>query len=226
MSPYLPAANPDLGETSPLLGQGLATQSRPSRTPFHTFDDAERRAPPGRRFRRHPFPSRFAALPARRAVCRHATVRPCMAASTFRISNRFYAACSRHAAGLDLRRSAPAAAFSQLGRHGPHGLPQDSIDLHARPARRIPRLPWPHFAGEAADRAIEIAAARRAAAQDRGQDRRSRPCITEHDGRAADRRHRDVEFVGEINEAREGEFLGNALALLFPIDWPEPFGLV
>jgi glycosyltransferase involved in cell wall biosynthesis len=36
----------------------------------------------------------------------------------------------------------------------------------------------------------------------------------------------DVELVGEIGEDGKDEFLGNALALLFPIDWPEPFGLV
>jgi glycosyltransferase involved in cell wall biosynthesis len=36
----------------------------------------------------------------------------------------------------------------------------------------------------------------------------------------------NVEFVGEINERRKNEFLGEARALLFPIDWPEPFGLV
>jgi glycosyltransferase involved in cell wall biosynthesis len=35
-----------------------------------------------------------------------------------------------------------------------------------------------------------------------------------------------VEFIGEIGEAEKSEFLGNAIALLFPIDWPEPFGLV
>lgn len=35
-----------------------------------------------------------------------------------------------------------------------------------------------------------------------------------------------VEFVGEIGEYEKDEFLGNAMALLFPIDWPEPFGLV
>ncbi len=34
-----------------------------------------------------------------------------------------------------------------------------------------------------------------------------------------------VEFVGEINERQKDEFLGGALALLFPIEWPEPFGL-
>jgi glycosyltransferase involved in cell wall biosynthesis len=35
-----------------------------------------------------------------------------------------------------------------------------------------------------------------------------------------------VQFVGEINERDKSKFLGDALALLFPIDWPEPFGLV
>ena len=35
-----------------------------------------------------------------------------------------------------------------------------------------------------------------------------------------------VEFVGEIGDAEKREFLGNARALLLPIDWPEPFGLV
>ena len=35
-----------------------------------------------------------------------------------------------------------------------------------------------------------------------------------------------VEFIGEIGDAEKSEFLGNAKALLFPIDWPEPFGLV
>jgi glycosyltransferase involved in cell wall biosynthesis len=35
-----------------------------------------------------------------------------------------------------------------------------------------------------------------------------------------------VEFIGEIGESEKSEFLGGALALLFPISWPEPFGLV
>jgi glycosyltransferase involved in cell wall biosynthesis len=34
-----------------------------------------------------------------------------------------------------------------------------------------------------------------------------------------------VEFVGEIDERAKSDFLGNARALLFPVDWPEPFGL-
>lgn len=35
-----------------------------------------------------------------------------------------------------------------------------------------------------------------------------------------------VEFVGEVGGREKDEFLGNAYALFFPIDWPEPFGLV
>ena len=35
-----------------------------------------------------------------------------------------------------------------------------------------------------------------------------------------------IEFVGEINDRDKATFLGDARALLFPIDWPEPFGLV
>jgi len=37
--------------------------------------------------------------------------------------------------------------------------------------------------------------------------------------------HPLIEFVGEIGDAEKAAFLGGALALLFPVDWPEPFGL-
>jgi glycosyltransferase involved in cell wall biosynthesis len=36
----------------------------------------------------------------------------------------------------------------------------------------------------------------------------------------------NVEFIGEINDIDKSEFLSGAIALLVPIDWPEPFGLV
>lgn len=39
-------------------------------------------------------------------------------------------------------------------------------------------------------------------------------------------RYPNVEYIGEINEQQKTHFLGQASALLFPIDWPEPFGLV
>jgi glycosyltransferase involved in cell wall biosynthesis len=35
----------------------------------------------------------------------------------------------------------------------------------------------------------------------------------------------DIEYIGEIGEPEKSEFLGNALAFMFTIDWPEPFGL-
>lgn len=38
--------------------------------------------------------------------------------------------------------------------------------------------------------------------------------------------HPLIEFIGEIDETQKCDFVGNALALLFPIDWIEPFGLV
>jgi glycosyltransferase involved in cell wall biosynthesis len=38
--------------------------------------------------------------------------------------------------------------------------------------------------------------------------------------------HPNVEYIGEIAEHEKAAFLGNACALLFPVDWPEPFGLV
>jgi glycosyltransferase involved in cell wall biosynthesis len=37
--------------------------------------------------------------------------------------------------------------------------------------------------------------------------------------------HPGIEFIGEINERSKSDFLGEARALLFPVDWPEPFGL-
>jgi glycosyltransferase involved in cell wall biosynthesis len=37
---------------------------------------------------------------------------------------------------------------------------------------------------------------------------------------------REVELIGEINDAEKPDFLSGAIALLVPIDWPEPFGLV
>ena len=40
------------------------------------------------------------------------------------------------------------------------------------------------------------------------------------------KQHALVEYVGEVGEVEKDTFLGEAYALLFPIDWPEPFGLV
>ena len=75
------------------------------------------------------------------------------------------------------------------------------------------------------DRAIAIANAlglplRIAAKVDKVDEAYFREVITPLLGRPG------VELVGEINDRDKAKFLGEALALLFPIDWPEPFGLV
>ena len=105
-----------------------------------------------------------------------------------------------------------------------HGLPPDLLPFHATPDRYLA------FLGRISpekrvDRAIAIAKAcgeplRIAAKVDPADreyfERDIEPLLD----------HPLIEFVGEIGEAQKAEFLGQARALLFPIDWPEPFGLV
>jgi len=105
-----------------------------------------------------------------------------------------------------------------------HGLPKDQFRFHPE------RGDYLAFLGRVspekrADRAIEIAKRVRmplkiAAKVDR-VDRRYFKRVIEpllNDSL--------VEWVGEISDSEKNEFLGNAYALLFPIGWPEPFGLV
>jgi glycosyltransferase involved in cell wall biosynthesis len=106
-----------------------------------------------------------------------------------------------------------------------HGLP---LDLHA-PTYQA-HGGYLAFLGRIApekrpDRAIEIARAigiplKIAAKIDKVDESYFREVIAPLlDGGA-------VEFIGEIDERSKTKFLGEAAALLFPIDWPEPFGLV
>ena len=105
-----------------------------------------------------------------------------------------------------------------------HGLP---VDLH-RPVAE-PRGDYVAFLGRISpekrpDRAIAIARAlgiplKIAAKVDRADEAYFRTQIEPLlDGPG-------VEFIGEINEHQKTQFLGEAQALLFPVDWPEPFGL-
>ena len=104
-----------------------------------------------------------------------------------------------------------------------HGLPEGSLEFCPEPQGYLA------FIGRISpekrpDRAIEIA--RRAglplkiaAKVDRSDlayfDARIKPLLSQP----------GVEFLGEIGDQQKSEFLGNALACLAPIDWPEPFGL-
>jgi len=105
-----------------------------------------------------------------------------------------------------------------------HGLPPDLYSFHPQPGRYLA------FLGRLSpvkrvDRAVEIAhqlgmplrVAAKINPEERDYyEREIAPLFAE----------RNVEFLGEIGEADKDEFLGNAAALLFPVDWPEPFGLV
>jgi glycosyltransferase involved in cell wall biosynthesis len=105
-----------------------------------------------------------------------------------------------------------------------HGLPRDLYRFRERPGRYLA------FLGRISpekrvDRAIEIATRigmpLKIAAKVDSVDReyfseRIQPLL----------RGPHVEYIGEIGEGEKDDLLGNAYALLFPIDWPEPFGLV
>jgi glycosyltransferase involved in cell wall biosynthesis len=105
-----------------------------------------------------------------------------------------------------------------------HGLPQDLFRFYPD------RGDYLAFLGriapeKGADRAIEIAkrvgmplkiAAKVDRADRRYFKRVVEPLLS----------HSEVEWVGEITDQQKNDFLVNAYALLFPIDWPEPFGLV
>jgi len=107
-----------------------------------------------------------------------------------------------------------------------HGLPENIL-----PYRRTPSADYFAFLGRISpekgpDKAIKIAAragvplkmaAKIDAADHRYWDQEIAPMVASHP---------NVEFIGEINELQKADFLGNARALLFPICWPEPFGLV
>ncbi|HEX5057640.1 MAG TPA: glycosyltransferase family 4 protein, partial [Gammaproteobacteria bacterium] len=105
-----------------------------------------------------------------------------------------------------------------------HGLPENLYRFHGEPGSYLA------FLGrispeKGVDRAIEIARRTgiplRIAAKISHQDREYfekiiKPMLD----------NPLVEFIGEISESEKNEFLGKARALLFPINWPEPFGIV
>ena len=105
-----------------------------------------------------------------------------------------------------------------------HGLPVGAYQLHPQPGDYLAFLGRAspekglHTAIEIADRAgmpLKIAAKVDVVDQDYFETK-VKPLLDRP----------GVEFIGEIGEHEKDAFLGGAYALLFPIDWPEPFGLV
>jgi len=105
-----------------------------------------------------------------------------------------------------------------------HGLPVDRFPFVAQPGDylaflgRLSPEKQPEVAIEVARRAgVPLRIAAKIDANDREYvDRVVRPLLDDP----------LVEFIGEVEDDEKAAFLGGARALLFPIDWPEPFGLV
>ncbi|MBS0562649.1 MAG: glycosyltransferase family 4 protein, partial [Proteobacteria bacterium] len=129
---------------------------------------------------------------------------------------------------------APFVSISNSQRRPIPGLNWVRTVLHGMPVDRLTPRPGPQsyfaFLGrispeKGVDRAIKIAARcgvkLKIAAKVDSADReyfetQVKPLLS----------HGHVEFIGEIDDSQKPEFLSGAHALLFPIDWPEPFGLV
>ena len=104
-----------------------------------------------------------------------------------------------------------------------HGLPRDLYRFHPGPGGYLAFI-GRISAEKRVDRAIEIAVAARvplriAAKVDPADEEYF------HANIAPLLDHPLVDYVGELGDAHKDDFIGNAIALLFPIDWPEPFGL-
>src|SRR6201988_1189282 len=105
-----------------------------------------------------------------------------------------------------------------------HGLPADQLRFHSGRGKylaflgRLAPEKRPDLAIEIARRAgIPLKIAAKVDVVDQEYfDSNIRPLL----------KTEGVEFIGEIGEREKSDFLGNAIALLFPVDWPEPFGLV
>jgi glycosyltransferase involved in cell wall biosynthesis len=104
-----------------------------------------------------------------------------------------------------------------------HGLPEDLYQPMVKPGKYLA------FLGRISpekrvDRAIEIAKQAGMPLKIAAKvDRADKEYFDEKIRKLLD--HPLVEYIGEIGEKEKNEFLGNASALLMPIDWPEPFGL-
>jgi glycosyltransferase involved in cell wall biosynthesis len=105
-----------------------------------------------------------------------------------------------------------------------HGMPPDELALRHEPGQYLA------FLGRISpekrvDRAIEVAHRTGIPLKIAAKvDDMDRAYFEVHIKPMLERDH--VDFIGEIGSADKGDFLGRAHALLFPIDWAEPFGLV
>ena len=123
---------------------------------------------------------------------------------------------------ISMRQRAPIPWANWVG-NVPHGLPPDLLAFNPGPGKYLA------FIGRISpekrpDRVIEIAKlvgmpVKIAAKVDRADREYFETVIKPLLNNSL------VEFIGEIADSEKSDFLGNAIACLYPIDWPEPFGL-
>jgi glycosyltransferase involved in cell wall biosynthesis len=107
-----------------------------------------------------------------------------------------------------------------------HGLPRDLLPFQASPSGGYLAFLGRISPEKGPDRAIEIAAKAGVPLKIAAKIDRVDQAYWEEKIRPMVETHSNIEYVGEINEHEKAAFLGDASALLFPVDWPEPFGLV
>lgn len=107
-----------------------------------------------------------------------------------------------------------------------HGLPRDLLPFTARPQGDYLAFLGRISPEKRPDRAIAIAACAKMPLRIAAKVDKADQAYWEAVIAPMIAAHPNVTFIGEIDEHQKAEFLGNARALLFPIDWPEPFGLV
>lgn len=104
-----------------------------------------------------------------------------------------------------------------------HGLPKELFSFHEEPGKYLAfigrispekRVDWAIELARQSEMPLKIAAK---------VDKVDQAYFEEKIKPLLD--HPLIEYIGEIGEKEKEDFLGNALALVFPIDWPEPFGL-
>jgi glycosyltransferase involved in cell wall biosynthesis len=108
----------------------------------------------------------------------------------------------------------------------PHGIPADLLAFQPHPSGGYLAFLGRISPEKRPDRAIEIATRTGLPLKIAAKIDRADQAYWNEEIRPMIQAHSNVEFVGEINESDKARFLGEAAALLFPVDWPEPFGLV
>jgi len=106
-----------------------------------------------------------------------------------------------------------------------HGLPADMLSFHRRPGKYLAflgRLSPEKGVDQAIRISLELGMELKIAAK------LDTPDLEYYEAEVKPLLEKSslLEYIGEIGDAEKDDFLGNAQALIFPIDWPEPFGLV